>query len=163
MTHIAAAALLAALCAQAPSGAAPGPRGGASAADDRAFLSSTEEELRRLSLRANTADWVSKTFITYDTERLVAWANEDVMELLSRAVRQSLAFRETPLDPSTRRQIDLLRLVTEPPPAPRGTAELQPGEPLSAVDSALEARRTSSRSSRRCRPPRRAPSTASAR
>jgi len=124
VTHIAATAFLAALLAQAPAGAAaPGPRAGTSAADAKAFLASTEEELRRLSLRANTADWVSKTFITYDTERLVAWANEDVMELLSRAVRQSLAFRDTPLDPSTRRQIDLLRLVTEPPPAPSDPKE----------------------------------------
>ena len=44
------------------------------------------------------------------------------MEFLSRSVRESLRYRATPLDPAERRQLDLLRLVTEPPPAPANPA-----------------------------------------
>jgi peptidyl-dipeptidase A len=44
------------------------------------------------------------------------------MEFLSRSVRESLRYRATPLDPAERRQLDVLRLVTEPPPAPADPA-----------------------------------------
>ncbi len=99
----------------APPSAAPAP----TPAEARAFAERVNEELRQLSLKSSTAAWVNATYITYDTERLTAWANEDLMAFLSRAVEESLPFRATPLDASTRRQLDLLRLVAEPPPAPR--------------------------------------------
>jgi peptidyl-dipeptidase A len=100
----------------AASGPAPTPE------EARRFLERVDADYRRLYLKLNTADWVSKTYITLDTQRLAAWANEDLMEFLSRTVRESLRFRATPLDPAERRQLDLLRLVTEPPPAPADPA-----------------------------------------
>jgi len=84
----------------------------------RQFLDRLDADFRKLSLKSGTADWVSKTFITYDTQRLAAWASEDLMELLSRSARESLRYREVPLSPIERRQLDLLRLVNEPPAAP---------------------------------------------
>ena len=113
--------VLAVLLAGAPPPASPDPARPAvpTAEQARAFAERLDGEFRRLSLRSNTAAWVNDTYITYDTERLNAWATEELMAFLSRAVEESLAFRETPLDPSTRRQLDLLRLVAEPPPAPR--------------------------------------------
>ena len=123
MTYLATAVLLGSLLATPPGPGVAGSGEGTSAAGAKSFLDDLEPELRRLSLRANTADWVSKTFITYDTERLNAWAEEDLMALLSRAARRSLSYRGATLEPSTRRQLDLLRLVTEPPPAPSDPGE----------------------------------------
>jgi peptidyl-dipeptidase A len=96
-------------------------------ADARRFLERLDADYRRLSLKSSTADWVSKTFITYDTQRISAWANEDLMEFLSGAARESMRYRSLPLSSTERRQLELLRLVTEPPPAPSdpvGRAEL---------------------------------------
>ena len=90
----------------------------ATAAEARQFLDHLDADFRQLNLKFGTADWVSKTFITYDTERLAAWASEDLMEFLSRSVRESLRYRDVPLPPVERRQLDLLRLVNEPPAAP---------------------------------------------
>jgi len=88
------------------------------AADARAFVARIDEQYRRLALRAGTADWVNLTYITLDTERLSAWANEEVMAFLSGAIRESLGYRGVAADESTRRQLEQLRLVTEPPPSP---------------------------------------------
>ncbi|MEI7706069.1 MAG: M2 family metallopeptidase [Deltaproteobacteria bacterium] len=87
-------------------------------AEGQAFMKRLDADFRRLSVKQATADWVSKTYITVDTQRLVGWANEDLMEFLSRSVRESLRYGKTDLDPSSRRQLLMLRLVNEPPPAP---------------------------------------------
>jgi peptidyl-dipeptidase A len=96
----------------APTAAAP------TTAEARQFLDRLDADFRQLSLKFNTADWVSKTFITHDTQRLAAWASEDLMALLSSSVRESLRFQGVALPPGERRQLDLLRLVNEPPAAP---------------------------------------------
>jgi peptidyl-dipeptidase A len=104
---------------------APAPRGAAkapTAAEARAFVERVDAEYRRLALRQSTADWVAATYITLDTERLSAWANADLMAFLSGAIRESLRFRGVAADPSTARQLEKLRLVTEPPPAPSDPA-----------------------------------------
>jgi peptidyl-dipeptidase A len=100
----------------------PAPTPAPTPEEARRFLARLDADYRRLYLKLNTADWVSKTHITLDTQRLAAWASEDLMEFLSRSVRESLRYRATPLDPAERRQLDLLRLVTEPPPAPADPA-----------------------------------------
>ncbi len=120
MTALLAAILVASSPSLAPDQVrAARPPGPPAAAEARAFLERVDAEYRRLSLRAQTADWVNKTYITLDTERLAAWANEELMAFLSGAVRQSLRFRSLELDPPSRRQLELLRLVTDLPPAPR--------------------------------------------
>jgi peptidyl-dipeptidase A len=107
-------ALVVAQVPASPPGSAPPP----SAEEAGRFLARVDAGYRDRSLRFNTADWVAKTHITLDTQRIAAWAGDDLMEFLSSSIRESLRFRATPLDPSSRRQLDLLRLVTEPPPAP---------------------------------------------
>ena len=98
------------------------PRAPPTAAEARDFAARADRELRAASLRSNTASWVALTYITEDTERLNAWASEELMALVSRAARESLAFRDTPADASTRRQLELLRLSPEPPLAPEDPA-----------------------------------------
>jgi len=80
------------------------------------------EELKQLTVKAATADWIRQTYITDDTDRASAWASEDVMAYLSRAVKESLRFQDVAADPDTRRMLGLLRLGNEPPPAPSDPA-----------------------------------------
>jgi peptidyl-dipeptidase A len=107
---VAAAALLAALSA-----APPAPP---TAEEARAFVSRVNAELKQLAVKASTADWIRQTYITDDTDRASAWASEDMMAYLSRTVKESLRFKDVAADPDTRRMLTLLRLGTEPPPAP---------------------------------------------
>jgi peptidyl-dipeptidase A len=103
-----------------PAATSPAATTAEGAAEARRFLEQLDAGFRRLSLKFNTADWVAKTFITHDTQRLSAWASEDLLEFLSRSrsIRESLRFRDLALAPAERRQLDLLRLVNEPPAAP---------------------------------------------
>ena len=113
MIAIATAVLLAAAAA-AP--ASPTPE------EARAFVSRVNEELKLLSVKSSTADWIRQTYITDDTDRDSAWASEDVMAYLSRTVKESLRFQDVAADADTRRMLTLLRLGTEPPPAPSDPA-----------------------------------------
>ncbi len=114
MIAIAAAVLLAAAPAAAPASATP--------EEARAFVARVNEELKQLAVKAATADWIRQTYITDDTDRASAWASEDQMAYLSRTVKESLRFQDVAADPDTRRMLGLLRLGTEPPPAPSGPA-----------------------------------------
>ncbi len=109
-----AAAFLAAIPAAAP--AAPTPE------EARAFVVRVNEELKQLAVKASTADWIRQTYITDDTDRASAWASEGMMAYLSRTVKDSLRFQDVAVDPDTRRMLALLRLGTEPPPAPSDPA-----------------------------------------
>jgi peptidyl-dipeptidase A len=69
-------------CASAATGQAP-PAGGtrqmqASADDARPFVSKVNEDLKPLFIESSTADWIKSTYITDDTERNSASANERV-------------------------------------------------------------------------------------
>src|SRR6266850_2235828 len=92
----AAAALLLAPSAGAqvkrPSAAkAPAPAGPPTAAQARAFVDEAQARLLDLSNRQGRADWVSQTYITDDTERISAAANQALiaatMELAKDATR----------------------------------------------------------------------------
>jgi len=109
-----ATAVLLAAAAAAP--ASPTPE------EARAFVSRVNEELKLLSVKSSTADWIRQTYITDDTDRDSAWASEDVMAYLSRTVKESLRFQDVAADADTRRMLTLLRLGTEPPPAPSDPA-----------------------------------------
>jgi len=104
----------------APSPAKP------TAAEARAFVQQVDQELRRLGTKAATAEWVKSTYITDDTERLAAWANEDVMAFMSRAVAESRRFDGAETDPVTARMLHLLQTSASlPAPAdPAARAEL---------------------------------------
>src|SRR5512135_1326368 len=109
--------------AQTPSPAPPAPAASApTAADARAFVQGVNEELKRLTVRAATADWIKATYITDDTERNSAAMNEDLMAYLSRTIPEAARFDGVAPDPQTRRMLHLLKLSSSLP-APRDPAK----------------------------------------
>jgi len=131
------ALLLAAALAAAPatSASAPGPAAPVpatvaparpTAAEARAFVTATDAELRRLSIRQSTAAWIQATHITDDTERNAAAMNEDLLGFLSAATTQAARFDGLEADADTRRALLLLKVnQTLPAPAdPARRAEL---------------------------------------
>jgi len=75
-----------------PGGAAPAssspaaPAGPANEASAREFVRKTNEDLLRLSIRSNTADWIKNTYITDDTERVAAAANDEDVQWVDASV-----------------------------------------------------------------------------
>jgi peptidyl-dipeptidase A len=125
------AALLLSTAAAPPSGTGPPPaarapeaREGAPAptpADAEAFVAQVNEELKRLTVRFATADWIKQTYITDDTERNSAAMSEDLMAYLSRVVPEAARFDRVDADPDTRRMLHLLKIGSSLP-APRDPA-----------------------------------------
>lgn len=121
----------AAQAAQAAQPAQPPP----TAAEAKAFAQATDQELRKLFVRQSYAEWIKVTYITDDTERNAAYANEDLMAFLSKAIPASMRFDSVPgLDPETKRMLHLLRLAS-PLPAPNDPAKRQA---LAATAARLE-------------------------
>jgi peptidyl-dipeptidase A len=85
--------------------------------DPRGFVSGVNEEIRKLAVRSSTAEWIKNTYITDDTERLAAAANEELLGYMSRAVKQAAEYQSVPADTDTRRMLQLLR-VSSPLAAP---------------------------------------------
>ncbi|MFT3843194.1 MAG: M2 family metallopeptidase [Myxococcaceae bacterium] len=83
----------------------------------KTFTAKTEDDLKRLWVRAQTAEWIKSTYITDDTGQNAAWSNEDVMAYLSVAIKDSQRFKKLKLDPDTARQLYLLS-VSQALPAP---------------------------------------------
>lgn len=78
--------------------------------DARAFIRKVNDDLRTLTVKQSTADWIKSTFITEDTERASAWANDDVLAYTRQALEQARRFDGLALDPDTARMIHLLRV-----------------------------------------------------
>jgi peptidyl-dipeptidase A len=76
----------------------------------RAFVERTDAELKRLTVRSATAEWIKNTYITEDSERLSAQMNEELLGFMTRAVKEAARFTSLPLDPDTRRKLHLLRV-----------------------------------------------------
>jgi len=102
--------------APAPAATAPTP------ADARAFVERVNDELRRLSVRVGTAEWIKNTYITDDTERNAAAMNEDLMAYLSKAIPEAARFDGVAADADTARMLHLLK-VGSTLPAPRDPAK----------------------------------------
>jgi len=92
------------------------------AEEARAFASRVDADLKALTTRANVSEWIKNTYITDDTERAAAWANEEVMAYTARAIRESLRFQGAEIDPDVRRMLLLLRVNTDLPPSPADPA-----------------------------------------
>jgi peptidyl-dipeptidase A len=88
-----------------------------SAADAKAFVAGVNEELKTLQIRASTAEWIKNTYITDDTERMAAAANEQLLGYTARAIKEAARFRDVKADPDTQRMLYLLR-VSSPLAAP---------------------------------------------
>ncbi|HEY0840344.1 MAG TPA: M2 family metallopeptidase, partial [Vulgatibacter sp.] len=96
------------------------------AEEAKAFATRLNEDLKVLYTKVATAEWVKSTYITDDSERLAAWANEELMAFLSKAVADSRKFDGVQVDEETGRILHLLRLSSAlPAPAdPAARAEL---------------------------------------
>lgn len=92
------------------------------AAEAKAFAVTLNDDLKKLWVRSSTAEWIKGTYITDDTERNAAAMNEDLMAYTSGAIKKSVAFQGTALDPETARFFSLLR-VSQALPAPSDPAK----------------------------------------
>jgi peptidyl-dipeptidase A len=116
-----AAALVLSSPAPARAGAQPTE---ASAGAARAFLSRVNKELYRLAIKQGTADWIKSTYLTDDTERAAAAANDEVLAFQSAAIQEAGGYAKLPLDEDSRRQLLLLRLAGAGPSDPAHRLEL---------------------------------------
>jgi peptidyl-dipeptidase A len=81
------------------------------------FVARVNRELGELQKESNTAGWVQSTYITEDTEKLAAKANERYLEQFTRAVEESKRYADRKLGAPTARALALLKLgVTAPAP-----------------------------------------------
>jgi peptidyl-dipeptidase A len=78
--------------------------------DPKQFVSQVSDAYRKLTVESSTAEWIKNTYITDDSERLAANANEALLGYMGQAVKQSARFNNVPADPDTRRQLHLLRV-----------------------------------------------------
>ncbi|MFL5446376.1 MAG: M2 family metallopeptidase [Myxococcales bacterium] len=122
-------------CASSSSRAAPSASQGAApasadAASDPAsakeFVSKTNDDLQRLTTRSNAAEWIKSTYITEDTERLAADANEVLLGYNAAAVKTAARWNGAKLDAETARMLYLLRTGSSlaAPADPRRRLEL---------------------------------------
>ncbi len=94
--------LLPSLALAAP--AAPTPE------DARAFIHKVNEDLKGLTVKQSTSDWIKSTYITEDSERAAAWRNDDLLAATRVALEQAKRLDGVTLDPDTARMIRLLRV-----------------------------------------------------
>ncbi len=86
----------------APSGPTP--------QDAHAFVNQVDQEMRKVIVAASKAEWEKSTNITDATEQAAAKANEAVMGFTSKAIRDSVKFKDVAgLAEADARSIDLLR------------------------------------------------------
>ena len=76
----------------------------------RAFVQKVNEDLRGLTVKQSTADWIKSTYITEDTERASAWANDDLLAATRVFLEQAKRFDGVTLDADSARMIRLLRV-----------------------------------------------------
>ncbi len=86
------------------------------------FVARVNREMGELAKEKSAAEWVQATYITTDTQRLTAKANERYLEYFSRAVEQSKRYAGEQLKPETARAMELLKLDV-PAPAPNDPAK----------------------------------------
>jgi len=112
---LAAASLLLAL----PAGAQVKAGGGAPTVDEaRRFVAEAEARLLDLSNRQSRADWVSQTYITDDTEKISAEANQVLIAASMDYAKAATRFDGLSLPDELRRKLTLLKLSAIPLPAP---------------------------------------------
>ncbi len=91
---------------------APKPRPAPTAEEAKAFVAKTADELQRLGTNSAVAQWVKNTFITDDTERMAAAADEVLLSYQTQAVKDAARFDGLAgLDADTTRQLLLLKLA----------------------------------------------------
>ncbi len=94
--------------------AAPKP----TAEEAKAFVARVNADLKKLYVAQSTAEWIKATYITDDTERAAASANEEMMAYVTPAIKQAIRFVGLKLDPETERMLYLIRMAAAPLPGP---------------------------------------------
>lgn len=112
--------LRAAIAAAALMSTTPGltAKEAASADDARAFAARAEERLNELIIKASRAQWVQVTYITFDTEKIAANANKDLIAATMELAAEAKRFDGLALPEDVARKLKLLKLSL-PLPAPR--------------------------------------------
>jgi peptidyl-dipeptidase A len=105
--------------------ATPSAQGPAGSPDGRAFVAGVNDDYRKLAVRSATAEWIKNTYITDDTERAAAAANEELLGFMSKAVKQAAQYQNTAGDADTRRMLHLLRV---------SSALAAPGDPKQRLE-----------------------------
>ncbi len=80
------------------------------AADAKPFVAKVNDDLKRLFTESSTSDWIKNTYITDDTERNAASANERVLAYVTEAAKTATRFKDMQLDADTARMLYLLRV-----------------------------------------------------
>jgi peptidyl-dipeptidase A len=89
----------------------PAPASGPATAEEaRKFINQVDGDIKQLTVKSSTAEWIKNTYITDDTERNAAAANEELLGYTTAAVRASRRFAEVKLDADTARKIHLLQV-----------------------------------------------------
>jgi len=108
---IALAPLLVLACSTAqPSPPQPAAPQAADAAGARAFAAKVNDELKELGVKSSTASWIKNTYITDDTERASAKADDERLGYRSKAIHEAARFKDARADPQTERMLYLLRV-----------------------------------------------------
>jgi peptidyl-dipeptidase A len=107
--------LLLCACASAPAPqtppAATAPAPAPTAAEAKAFIDRVSPELRAAGIKSSTAEWIKSTYITDDTERAAAQANEASLAAQTAAVKEAARYKDVQgLDESTARMLENLRV-----------------------------------------------------
>ncbi|HSS20575.1 MAG TPA: M2 family metallopeptidase [Pyrinomonadaceae bacterium] len=112
------------LASSCDSGSAPATGANTPATPDGAatFIKDAEKRLFDLNVKLSRADWVKSTYITDDTEKLSAEANQQLIAATTELAEESKRFDGLQLDPDVARKIKLLRLSLTLP-APKNEAE----------------------------------------
>jgi peptidyl-dipeptidase A len=105
------------------------------AAEAVAFVASTESDLAQEALYANRAAWVNATYITDDTNWLVAKADAEDTKMRVRFAKEAARFDHIKVDDVTRRKLYLLKQALVLP------ASSKPGaaDELSTIEARLDA------------------------
>ncbi len=126
-----------------PSGAAAGttaatPAGPPTLDEAKAFMKDVDDNLRRLWVKRERANWVQSTYITDDTQEIAAEAEQETMEWLSATIKRATRFDplRAQMPPELARQFQLLKLagVLPAPSDSKKTAE------LATITSSMQAR-----------------------
>ncbi len=117
----------AAPAASAAAQGAPAPAAAPGVADAEAFIKAAEKELFDYSVEASKVAWVNSTFITDDTDALMAAAGTKGTEMSVRLALEAAKYQAVPgLSAETKRKLDILRggLVLPAPTKPGAATEL---------------------------------------
>src|SRR5207244_3912351 len=88
------------------------------------FVAKVNEEAKKFAVEAAIADWIKSTYITDDTERNDATANERLLAYSTEAIKTAVRFKDLQLDPDTARALYLLRISCPVLAAPTTPPEL---------------------------------------